>query len=338
MIRNYSLLFRLTGVLLALGSLAAVRSQPPEPVPGSFTLTVVPDTQIYAWKFPATYNAQMQWIATNAKKYNITYALHLGDITEHNTPIEWEVARNAHQLLAGKVPYTLLPGNHDMGEQGKTTDRRTLLSDYFPVAEFRTWPSYGGVYDREPESLNNSFHLFSAGGRKWLVLALEFAPRDDVLRWANDVVAAHPDRTVIMTTHAYLQTNNKRYNRIETAERHFDRYSSHLEGGVNDGEDMWQKLLKRHPNVALVISGHVGITGRLTSIGDAGNEVHQMVVDYQSQPEGGGGFLRLLTFLPDGETVRVRDYSPLSDETVTDPERTYDFKIPVSKQPTAQRN
>jgi hypothetical protein len=63
-----------------------------------------------------------------------------------------------------------------------------------------------------------------------------------------------------------------------------------------------------------------------------------MVVDYQSQPEGGGGFLRLLTFLPDGETVRVRDYSPLSDETVTDPERTYDFKIPVSKQPTAQRN
>jgi hypothetical protein len=82
----------------------------------------------------------------------------------------------------------------------------------------------------------------------------------------------------------------------------------------------------------------VGITGRLSSIGDAGNEVHQMVVNYQSQPEGGGGFLRLLTFLPDGETVRVRDYSPVSNETVTDPERTYVFKIPAAKQLMAQRN
>lgn len=52
-----------------------------------------------------------------------------------------------------------------------------------------------------------------------------------------------------------------------------------------------------------------------------------MVVDYQTQPAGGGGYLRLLQFLPDGRTVQVRDYSPVSDETVADPERAYDFTM-----------
>lgn len=308
------------------GSLA--RAKPPEIVAGSFSLLVIPDTQVYAWKYPATYEAQMRWAAANAKKYNLVYMLHLGDVTEHNTAVEWEVARNAHRLLDGRLPFAMSTGNHDYPERdGGPDSRQSMLSDYFPVTDFRSWPSYGGLYDREPQKLDNNYHLFQAGGRKWLVLALEFAPRDDVLRWANEVVKKYPDRTVILITHAYLQPSNLRYDRTKSTAKHFDRYSSRLEGGVNDGEDMWRKLVSPNPNVGLVICGHVGVTGRLTSTNDGGQAIEQMVVDYQQQPEGGGGFLRLLTFLPDGKTVRTRDYSPVSDLTIAEPDRVYDFQI-----------
>ena len=36
-----------------------------------------------------------------------------------------------------------------------------------------------------------------------------------------------------------------------------------------------------------------------------------MLVDYEKL-KGGGGFLRLLEFLPDGKTIQVRTYSPVS--------------------------
>lgn len=325
----------MSGLLFACVAATLAFALPPEPIPGGFTLAVLPDTQIYAWKYPETYFAQTRWIAENARRYDIAYALHLGDVTEHNSPEEWEIARKAHATLAGQVPCAVVPGNHDMGTGGKLDSRHSRLSDTFTVAEFRTWPSHGGVYDREPGKLDNSFHLFAAGGRRWLILALEYAPRDDVLRWAGEVVTRHADRTVIIVTHAYLQPNNRRYDRTFTKEKHIDRGAIHLDGGVNDGEDIWQKVIRDHANVALVVCGHIGITGRLDSTGTAGNVVHQMVVDYQSQPAGGGGFLRLLQFLPDGRTVRVRDYSPVSDETVADPDRAYDFKI--SAPPPAAR-
>ena len=42
---------------------------------------------------------------------------------------------------------------------------------------------------------------------------------------------------------------------------------------------------------------------------------HQMMYDYEKMKDGGMGFLRLLELLPDGETVQVRTYSPLTQET-----------------------
>jgi hypothetical protein len=42
--------------------------------------------------------------------------------------------------------------------------------------------------------------------------------------------------------------------------------------------------------------------------------VHQILVDYQNQPNGGNGFLRLLQFTADLKTVRVSDYSPTLDQ------------------------
>ncbi len=325
--------------MIALMPPAFLRAEAPAPIDGGFSLVILPDTQIYAWKYPATYPVQTQWIADNAERYGIKYALHVGDITHHDTEVQWQVAAQAHALMDGSVPCAISVGNHDLAPRGQAHSRDSGFSEFFPAESFKQWPTFGGVYDQEPDRSENNFHLFEAGGRKWLILALEFLPRDDVLRWANEVTARHPDRSVILVTHAYLRTDNDRYDRnilIEETEtkpasnKGLDGYGKHLVdfGGFNDGEDMWQKLVSKHRNFVLVISGHTCFTGRLDSVGDHGNTVHQMVVDYQNRQNGGEGFLRLLQFTPDGQTVTVSDYSPLLDQMSDVPGTSYTFTLP----------
>ncbi len=317
--------------LLVTGRFALAEA--PMPVPGAFSLAILPDTQIYAWKYPDTYTAQTKWIADNAQRYNISYVLHVGDVTQHNTNSQWEIAARAHALL--KIPCAITSGNHDLGPEGKGSTRETAFAKYFPLETFKQWPTFGGIYDKEADRTDNNYHLFEAGGRKWLILCLEFGPRDDVLRWGNEIVAKHPDRSVILVTHAYLRPDNLRFNRnafikvknVETSIG-LERYGlAKASGGFNDGEDVWKKLASQHANVALVVSGHVCYTGRLDSEGKHGNNVHQMVVDYQNGKEGGQGFLRLLQFHPDGKKVSVTDYSPLLNELSDKKGTTYEFDM-----------
>ena len=321
----------------------AARADAPAPVPGGFTLALLPDTQIYTWKHPETYPAQTRWIADNAKRYNTTYVLHVGDITQHNTNHQWQIAADAHALLDAKgIPCAITTGNHDLGPEGRASTRETPFAKYFSLATFKRWPTFGGIYDKESDRTDNNYHLFEAGGRKWLILCLEFGPRDDVLRWGNEVVAKHPDRSAILVTHAYLRPDNLRFNRnafikVKNFEVNLgmDRYGlAKVAGGFNDGEDIWKKLVSQHANFALVVSGHVCFTGRLDSEGKHGNSVHQMVVDYQNGKDGGQGFLRLLQFHPDGKRVSVADYSPLLDQVGERKGTSYEFDIappPVAK-------
>ena len=320
--------------LMALAGLALAEA--PVPVPGGFTLAILPDTQIYTWKHPETYLAQTKWIADNAKRYNIPYVLHVGDVTQHNTNHQWQIAAEAHALLDAKgIPSAITTGNHDLGPEGKASTRETAFAKFFPLDSFKKWPTFGGIYDKESDRTDNNYHLFEAGGRKWLILCLEFGPRDDVLRWGNEVVAKHPDRSAILVTHAYLRPDNTRFNRhafikVKNLDVNMgiDRYGlATAKGGFNDGEDMWKKLASQHANLALVVSGHVCFTGRLDSVGQHGNSVHQMVVDYQNGKDGGQGFLRLLQFHPDGKRVSVSDYSPLLDQVGERKGTSYEFNI-----------
>ena len=94
---------------------------------------------------------------------------------------------------------------------------------------------------------------------------------------------------------------------------------------------LWQKLVSKHPKMLMVLNGHVlndGL-GRLTSTGDAGNPVEQMLVNFQMRPKLGGGYLRLLEFLPDGVTVQVKDYSPVAKMYKTGPDNSFVLKIPA---------
>ena len=73
----------------------------------------------------------------------------------------------------------------------------------------------------------------------------------------------------------------------------------------------------------MVLCGHTGVPGEFEDSvayradkNSAGKTVHQMMFNVQIlgggwEGNGGDGWLRILEFLPDGKTVKVKTYSPL---------------------------
>lgn len=308
--------------------------EPPKPKKESFTVAVLPDTQKYSDRHPEVFAAQTAWLAESRKDRNLACVLHLGDITDNNTPREWENAARAMAALDDKLPYFVVPGNHDYSEGGVCKDRTTRLNDYFPLARFQSQPTFGGVYDKEPTRLENSYHTFSAGGRDFLVLALEFGPRRDVVRWANEVAARHADRAAILITHAFMYYDDTRYDWKKYGEK--QRWNPHnypvakaTDDDVTDGQELWDTLVSRHHNFVLTLNGHVlgdGL-GRTRTTTPAGRDVHQVLVNFQMKPRGGDGWLRLLEFQPDGQHVQTYDYSPTRNQRNASPDNQFLMKL-----------
>jgi len=306
-------------------------------VPDSWTLAVLPDTQRYTidpWKgiFPAI----TQWLARNKQARNIRFVLHEGDITGGNTAATWQVASEAIAVLdkAG-IPYSLTTGNHDHDAWNPfrhAPDRNTLLGDYFPVSRYRSMPTFGGVF--EPGRTENNYHRFTVAGKHYLTLALECGPRNETVAWANGVLAEHSDRVAIVVTHAYLYSDGTRYDwAAKGTSQHYNlhcgsyAFSAPHDGSenVNDGQQLWQKLVSKSKNVRLVLSGHVPWAGvRLTSKGEHGQTVHELVAAYHDPPEG---YIRLMEFLPDGKTLQVKTYSPHLDKHLTDPNQQFVLSV-----------
>lgn len=75
-------------------------------------------------------------------------------------------------------------------------------------------------------------------------------------------------------------------------------------------------------------SGHIlgdGL-GRLTSIGDHGNAVHQVLANYQMKENGGNGWLRIMKFFPKKNKILVTTYSPTLKEYAGDEQNRFELK------------
>ena len=264
----------------------------------SFSVVLLPDTQNYAEKYPDTYINQTLWIRKQLKADNIKFAIHLGDIVQNSTKKnEWENANRAMQILDGVLPYSMVPGNHDMVVNNRNT---SLYNHFFSPKRFQEREWYGG---HKGTTNDNNYCFFEGAGLKFMVISLEFAPRDETLEWAAEVCKKYPDHRVIVATHCYMRTSA----------RDTECATSYNIAG-NSGEQIWQKLIRTQPNIFLVVSGHVIGVGLQTSTNNFGGQVLEMLTDYQGLPNGGDGWLRRLTFVPGENKIHVTTYSPLLDE------------------------
>ena len=81
--------------------------------------------------------------------------------------------------------------------------------------------------------------------------------------------------------------------------------------GYNDGEDIWNNVVKNHSNIVLVASGHVFWSGvaRRTDFIDC-QPIQQTLQNFQEYSNGGDGWLRYYTFKIDENKIEARTFSP----------------------------
>lgn len=278
-----------------------------------FEFVVIPDTQTYMEEYPEIYLDQMEWVAENQDRFE--FALHVGDITQSNSEEEWEMAKKGFAILDNKVPYSFSLGNHDMGsEPGKFADTRntSLANKYFSADEI------SNVIASFPEStVDNLASSITKNDQKWLVLALEFGPRNKTIDWAEDLIKNHPNHKVIIVTHAYLFEDDTLHDGEDWwLPQNYGIGEDEDDEAPNDGGQLWEKLVSRHENIKMVFSGHIlksGV-GTLVNKGEKGNEVYQMLANYQKGVEGsengGNGFLRIIKVDPAAQRIEVTTYSP----------------------------
>lgn len=292
----------------------------------AFTIVTLPDTQYYAARHPEILRAQIDWILRERAGQRLAFVVHEGDIVDHNDGGQWRAAAQSLHRLDGQVPYVLAAGNHDYERTDDHITRRTLLDSYFPASSLNA--STASLVTFEPGRIENSGQILATPGGPWLVLSLEFGPRDAVLAWADDLAKRYASLPAMVVTHAYLASDDSRYDHVTRSDQLWSPYRyvrADQPGEVNDGEEVWRKLVARNDNIRFVICGHDlgdGI-GRLTSTRADGSTVHQLLANYQMADKGGDGYLRLLQFLPAERRVHVRTYSPYLDRFKADPDNDF---------------
>ena len=82
----------------------------------------------------------------------------------------------------------------------------------------------------------------------------------------------------------------------------------------------------------LMLCGHMHGEGRRADVYN-GNTVNTLLADYQSNTDGGSGFLRIVRFSPSKNEIAVETYSPWLNQYDTDSESqfvlAYDMRGPV---------
>jgi len=285
----------------------------------SFAIAVLPDTQFYA-RYATTdegqqfqnrygstpYAAQTGWIANNASTYNIPFVIHLGDVVDQQSkPNQWKVADAAMRLLENAgVPYSILAGNHDVindydyhqpSDQSYGTDaQRNLAAEpylqWFPASRAAKQTSF-----RERDSSGfHECHVFESHGVKFMVLSLSWRISDAGIAWARSVIARNPTLPVILSNHQLLNIDSDGKSPLETGY----------------GKMLWEKLIQDNDQIFMTLNGHHHGAAHLRKFNAYGNEVHQMVVDYQMDYQGGNAMMRLYEIDFSNNKIDVMSFSP----------------------------
>jgi len=318
----------------------------------------------------AMFLEQMQYVADNLESQggDIAFVTSLGDVWQHQTlridpdheargfkvapnpildahfaptpkvhSVEMPTAKKGFEKLMGKVPFSVVPGNHDydamwtdskfppaakfdpkdlstlgMLHPGGLTNFRSVFGSDTPFFKDKPW--YVGAHDGGADSAQ----IFTAGGYRFLHIGLQFDAPDASLEWAASIIKRYPGLPTIISTHDYMDKEGRRI-----PNPMIDGHAADPKD--NNPEMVWQKLVSQHDQIFLLLCGHEHGQALRTDANRFGNSVHQVLADYQDRgqtaiaagvksdyPVGiGDGWMRLMTFdmaaaVP---TIKVRTYS-----------------------------
>ncbi|MFC4312875.1 serine/threonine protein phosphatase [Steroidobacter flavus] len=324
----------------------------------------------FAFDASELFLGQMKFVAENLQSQggDIAFVTSLGDVWQHQslkidpeheargfkavpnavldahfapTPkvrsVEMPMAKRGFEMIAGKVPFSVVPGNHDydamwthsvpeggarfdpkdmtklgMLHPGGLNNFRSVFGDQTPFFKDQSW--YVASHDGGADSAQ----IFTAGGYRFLHIGLQFDPPNASLEWAASVLKRYAGLPTIISTHDYMDNAGQRLpNPIIDA--------SAADPQDNSPQMVWDKLISQHDQIFLVLCGHEHGQAFRTDNNKFGHPVYQVLADYQDRgqtakdaavksayPVGiGDGWLRLMTFELGGAKpgIQVRTYS-----------------------------
>ncbi|WP_168184083.1 LamG-like jellyroll fold domain-containing protein [Pseudoruegeria sp. SK021] len=298
---------------------------------GAYTIAILPDTQDYTSNpgIEHTFGGMTQWLADNAASKGINFVANVGDVSQWSSTSQFDTASAAYDILrqAG-VSFSVVQGNHDIVNSAGDIRNTSNFNDAFSISYMSQDPSFGGVYDQEPDRYDNNYHLWTAAdGTEWIALNLEFGPRDDVLRWADEVLTEFGDRKAMVMTHSYNNFNGRHDplgGPLEGEGAGYDYWLRDDPEGTWDGEEIWREVISSHANVLFAFGGHIFGDGAETvvSYNDYGLPVYQFLLNYQNGValetneggNGGNGAVRLVTIDPENDAIYTETYFTELDE------------------------
>ena len=268
----------------------------------AYSMAVLGDIQTTNYYYRDKLHAPFDWIINNAKDKNIQYVFGLGDITDMSTEAEFLAAKE--QLLRIKdagIDQSIARGNHD-----------------WSYNNYITYKDFGDGLVSYDGTMRSYYRLTTIGGIKYMMLTLDFFPNNEIIAWAEQVIAAHSDYNVIITTHGYFDDGMVQGDGNLLQDEDIQWVDD--PANANSGQDIFDKLVNKYSNIVLLICGHAipvdhGPSYEVTTRAD-GSKVVQMMINHQHLEYYGKqsyGMLAMLYFSEDGKNVQLEYFSTVND-------------------------
>jgi len=237
----------------------------------------------------------------------LKYVFGMGDTTDsRNVDAEYEYAAQEFQKLTDAgIPWQFVQGNHDELPYydkyfGDSENWDNLDIHYYTGASER--PGRQDYYINNPTNLGSFYVNFTICDTDWMFFSLDYGVEDNILDWASEEIWKNPTRRVIITTHAYIDGKGEYVNGTQ------ESCPSEIHNTYNDGDDIWEKLIRKHRNILLVLCGHCGADDVIwrQDYTDCGTKVTQMLVNpqnFDATMDYKTGMVALLHFTEDGRDV-----------------------------------
>lgn len=276
--------------------------------PGNESLVVIPDSQYMGQYAPEIVEKMFSWTAEQKNILNIKAMLHVGDISEETAPVEFEraVCQLAPVQKAG-IPYLITPGNHDycQGNGGDT------FKNFFGELHYQ----YNCSVVFAEDSCSAVLPL-TLGGRECLLVSLDSYSPANAIPWVKRQIEQRNCPAILLTHDVYEPIPE-------------DRTSKEIVRSKL-GQRLWRELIQDSREIFMVIGGHHFGVGHGTAQ-NAGGLVTEMLINYQTFPKGGNGWLCVLDMDFAEKEVHVHTYSPWVEEIPIAQRGKYDLAYLTSE-------
>lgn len=262
----------------------------------NYNMVFMPDTQNTIKFRSSVMNTAMDWLIENQHTANIISVTHLGDVVENgNNEEQWNTAKLFSKLPSAGMNLLMQPGNHDWPEYydkyfGAESEYGKLTSDYV----VRTSPSGRSTY-----------MVNDGGSYKYMTLAIDYHSFDTDLTWV-EYVLSNTNMPTIITSHDLQNCSDTTPSDVKLSKK---------------GSQVWD-IVRKYNQVFMMIGGHSHGAGDQILINDYGNEVFNILADYQFAHNGGNALFKFAEFDETENKIYLSTFSPYA-ATLSDAERTF---------------